>query len=427
MSNIKAAFPPKLQCLFRPSRYKIIHGGRGGGKSWAIARALLIMGYQKPERILCARELQKSLSDSVHKLLSDQIEALGLSAFYTVEKAAIYGANGTEFRFAGIKSNITAIKSFEGITKVWCEEAESVSKSSWEALIPTIRREGSEIWVSFNPKLKDDETYKRFVLKPPPNAIVVQQNWNDNPWFPEVLRDEMLALKEADQDAWLNVWEGHCREMLDGAIYANELRAAQSEGRICRVPYEAAKPVHTFWDLGRRDKTSIWFAQIVGFEFRIIDFYENAGQALQHYMKHLQAMPYVYGDHWLPHDATHELLASQLTIEQQMRAAGMKVRITPKTTVADGINAARTIMGKCYWDEDKCADGLQALRHYQYEMEPDAVTRKREPLHDWSSHAADAFRYLAVGLREKQERPALSPNRPKLRPMSGSNLSWMSA
>lgn len=411
--------------LFKPSRYKVVHGGRGGGKSWAIARWLLIEGYNAPVRVLCARELQNSIGDSVHKLLSDQIAELGLSGFYTVEKATIYGRNGTEFRFAGIKSNVNAIKSFEGIDKVWVEEAENVSKASWETLIPTVRKEKSEIVISFNPSLDTDETYKRFVHKPPENAIVVQMNWSDNPWFPEVLRIEKDQLQERDPDAYLNVWQGHCRQMLDGAVYANELRAATDEVRICKVPYEQAKPVHTFWDLGRRDKTSIWFAQVVGFEFRLIDFYEGAGKVLDHYLQVAQARPYTYGEHWLPHDATHELLGSQMTIEQQMRAKGFKVRITPKTTIADGINAARTVFGKCWFDADKCADGLQSLRHYRYEMEIDAVTRKREPLHDAASHAADAFRYMAVSMREKPLRlqpPARTPLR-----LGSSNSSWMSA
>jgi len=425
--EVKAHFPPKLEFLFKPSRYKVIHGGRGGGKSWAIARALLIIGYRDPIRVLCARELQNSISDSVHKLLSDQVLALGLEDFYRIEKATISGLNGTEFRFAGIKTNIGAVKSFEGITHVWCEEAANISKASWETLIPTVRRDASEIWVSFNPELETDETYKRFVLNPPPNAVVVKQGWEDNPWFPEVLRIEKDHLQERDADAYLNIWEGHCRQMLDGAVYASELRSATAEGRICRVPWEQSKPVNTFFDLGRRDMTSIWFVQVVGFEFRLIDFYENSGFVLTHYLKVLQEKPYVYGEHWLPHDATHELLASSMTIEQQMRAQGFKVRITPKVTLTDGINAARTVFGKCWFDADKCADGVQSLRHYRYEMEIDAVTRKREPLHDINSHASDAFRYMAVALNAKAAASRSGPSTVtplRLRP-DGGNVAWM--
>jgi phage terminase large subunit len=154
--------------------------------------------------------------------------------------------------------------------------------------------------------------------------------------------------------------------------------------------------------LGRADKTSIWFAQIVGFEFRVIDFYENRGEVLPHYMKELQGRPYVYGDHWLPHDANNELLASERTIAQQMRAAGFTVRITPKTSVANGINAARTLFANVWFDAEKCADGLNALRRYRYDVDAESGQFSDKPLHDDASHAADAFRYLAVSLREKK-------------------------
>src|SRR4051812_36383154 len=288
MSRIKAEFPEQLGCLFEPSRYKILYGGRGAAKSWGVARALLVRGCNKPLRVLCAREFQSSIRDSVHKLLCDQIKDLGLDSFYRIEQSAIFGMNGTEFSFEGIRHNVNKIKSYEGVDIAWVEEAQTTSKSSWETLIPTIRKEGSEIWVTFNPELDTDETYKRFVLKPPPGAIVKKLNWSDNPWFPEVLKAEKDLLKARDEDAYLNIWEGHCRVSLDGAIYAKELRAATEEGRICRVPYDETAPVHTFWDLGWSDCTSILFAQKVGFDFRIIDAYQSRLEKLPHYLKVLQ-------------------------------------------------------------------------------------------------------------------------------------------
>lgn len=403
----RVEFPEKLECLFKPSRYKVLYGGRGGAKSWGVARALLTLGAAKPLRILCAREFQNSISESVHALLNDQVKALGLESFYEVQNTTIRGKNGTEFYFAGLRHNVTKIKSFEGVDIVWCEEAQTISKTSWDTLIPTIRKEGSEIWVTFNPSLEMDETYQRFVVKPPTNSIVQKINWQDNPWFPDVLRQEKDDLKEKDPDAYLTVWEGHCKQTLDGAIYANEVRKATEDGRFTRVPYDESKPVHTFWDLGRADKTAIWFAQIIGFEFRLIDYYENQGHALGHYLKHLQGKPYVYGDTWLPHDADNQLLASERTIAQQARAAGFKVRITPKSSVVDGINAGRTVFANCWFDAEKCADGLQCLRNYRYEVDPDTQQYSTKPLHDWASHGADAYRYFAVALREpkKEKKP----------------------
>lgn len=403
----RVEFPEKLECLFKPSRYKVLYGGRGGAKSWGVARALLTLGAAKPLRILCAREFQNSISESVHALLNDQVKALGLESFYEVQNTTIRGKNGTEFYFAGLRHNVTKIKSFEGVDIVWCEEAQTISKTSWDTLIPTIRKEGSEIWVTFNPSLEMDETYQRFVVKPPTNSIVQKINWQDNPWFPDVLRQEKDDLKEKDPDAYLTVWEGHCKQTLDGAIYANEVRQATADGRFTRVPCDESKPVHTFWDLGRADKTAIWFAQIIGFEFRLIDYYENQGHALGHYLKHLQGKPYVYGDTWLPHDADNQLLASERTIAQQARAAGFKVRITPKSSVVDGINAGRTVFANCWFDAEKCADGLQCLRNYRYEVDPDTQQYSTKPLHDWASHGADAYRYFAVALREpkKEKKP----------------------
>lgn len=404
-------FPEKMQFLFDPMRYKVLHGGRGGAKSWGVARALLILGAQKQTRVLCAREFQKSIGDSVHKLLSDQIAAMGLTHFYEVQQNVIRGRNGTEFTFHGLKHNIANIKSVEGTDICWVEEAQTVSKSSWETLIPTIRKENSEIWITFNPSLEDDETYKRFVKSPPKNSIVSAINWSDNPWFPKVLADEKDDLKAKDFDAYLTVWEGKCRVTLDGAIFANEVRKATTDNRFTRVPYDAGKPVNTYWDLGRADKTAIWFAQQIGFEYRIIDYYENQGHALGHYLQELQKRGYVYGEMWLPHDAQNELLASERTIAQQVQAAGYRTQITPKTSIADGIEAARTFFSSCYFDEDKCSDGIQCLRNYRYEVDENTKQYSNRPLHDWASHGADAFRYMAVSMKvPPKKRPSVHQN-----------------
>ncbi len=209
----------------------------------------------------------------------------------------------------------------------------------------------------------------------------------------------MEDLKERDPDAYLTVWEGHCRQMLDGAVYANELRQAKEDERITKVSYDSSKPVTTFWDLGWADNTSIWFAQSVGMEYRVIDFYQNARQPLQHYLQVLQGKGYVYGYDHLPHDARAKQLGTGRSIEETMTGMGRKVTIVPKLSIQDGIHAARTVFSTCWFDETKCADGLNALRHYRYDIDPDTGKFGKNPLHDWSSHAADAFRYLGVGIR----------------------------
>jgi phage terminase large subunit len=419
--RVTADFPEKLQQLFEPSRYKILYGGRAGTKSWGIARALLIQGTQRKLRILCAREIQKSIEQSVHQLLVDQIIALGLTGFYSWTKTQIYGANGTSFTFAGLWKNVDNIKSLEGVDIVWVEEATTVSKASWDKLIPTIRKPGSEIWVSFNPELATDETYKRFVQRPPPGAILIEIGYLDNPWLSDEMRAEIDDLFANDPDDAAHIYGGKTRMTLKGAIFEKELRAAQLAGRICRVPYDRTKPVDTFWDLGRSDYTSIWFAQLVNFDFRIVDFYQNQGEALAHYLKELQAREYVYGITWMPHDAEAEVMHHEKSIAAQARAAGHTVNIVPQIGLTNGINAAREIFPRCYFDEERCSEGVSALGRYKYKVDEDTGQYSKLPQHDDASHPADAFRYLAVSIREpRKPRP-----KDKKRPQQHGARGWL--
>lgn len=401
MPIIDAKFPVKLEVLFQPKRYKVLWGGRGAGRSWGIARALLIIGADRPIRVLCAREFQNSITESVHKLLSDQIDALGLSSKYTIQKQGIYGENGTSFSFEGIKNNTNRIKSYEGVDYCWVEEAVKVSKASWGILIPTIRKEGSEIWMSFNPELDTDYTYDRFVKKSGEDTAVVHMTYRDNPWFPETLRKELVTDRERDLDYYLNVWEGQCLQNLEGAIYAKELRAAQEESRICVVPWDRDYPVDVWMDLGagRSDSTSIWFGQQLAMQNRILNYYENNLSDTLYYAKIMQKLPYTYGTIWLPHDAEAQRIGQVSTIKKQFQQhfPNSDVRIVPKLSIAEGINAVRLLFPNCYFDEDNCEDGINSLRHYRYSIKDGQFSR--DPKHDNASHGADAFRYLALTIK----------------------------
>ena len=415
----KAEFPEKLSILFDKARYKVLYGGRGGAKSWGVARALLILGCKSPLRILCAREFQTSIKDSVHKLLSDQIYSLGLESWYEITQANIKGKNGTEFSFVGLKNNTTNIKSYEGVDICWVEEAQSVSKNSWNILIPTIRKENSEIWITFNPELETDETYQRFVVHAPENSIVQKINWSDNPWFPETLNLERLALKQRDVEAYNTVWEGICRVTVDGAIFAKEMQLAELDSRITRVTYDPIKPVHAVFDLGWADHTAIWFVQFIGMETRLIKYLQDTQKTMNHYLQEMQKLGYVYDTIHLPHDAESKNIASNgRSIDDIVRAAGYKTNILPRVPVVDSINAARTIFSSCYFDRENCADGLQCLRHYRYEVDPDSGQFSRNPLHDVYSHGADAFRYIGLMIHDKKEQ--------KVRKQTFTpNISWM--
>ena len=428
-------FPKKLEGLFKPSRYKELHGGRGGAKSWGVARALLITGAKEPLRILCAREYQNSIKDSVHKLLSDQVEDLGLSAHYEVQAAVIKGKNGTEFAFEGLRQNITRIKSYEAVDRVWVEEAQTVSKHSWDILIPTIRKEGSEIWLTWNPEFEDDETYIRFLAKPPSSCQHFELNWRDNPWFPQVLQQERADLMARDPDAYDHVWEGKCRQWLEGAIYARELRKAYEENRIAKVDYDENLPVFTAWDLGHTDDTAIWWYQVVHGEVHVLESYASSGGSLSEYATQIlgrqttidlvgddvvakegAAIPelahrrrYRYLKHFLPHDAKAKTLAAKgKSIIQQLASALnlTNLAIVPDIGVEDGIQAARMMFGRCYFDAEGCDPGLKALRRYQREKQQDEKSYKKIPKHDWTSHYADAFRMLAVATQNEIKLPA---------------------
>jgi phage terminase large subunit len=286
------------------------------------------------------------------------------------------------------------------------EEAQTVRKKSWELLIPTIRKEDSEIWVSFNPDLPTDDTYKRFILNSPPGAAVVWMSWKDNPWFPEVLRIEKDHLQATDLSAFENVWEGKPKSEISGAIYAAELKKAREDGRITKVPADRTRPVHTFWDLGFGDTNAIWFAQALpGGTFRIVDYEQCSGLTIADYVVKLQERKYMYGTDYVPHDGVDAMIHHRLTgdktksPEMLLRAAGRKVIVVPKLLIATGVNAVRTIFPNCWFDEDKCADGIQGLAHYQWSPETASGVQSRIPLHNWASHPADGFRTLAVGIK----------------------------
>jgi phage terminase large subunit len=329
---------------------------------------------------------------------------------YEITQSSIRGKNGTEFFFVGLRNNISNVKSIEGVSIAWVEEAQTVSATSWNTLIPTIRADNSEIWVSFNPELETDETYQRFVVNPPENSVVTKINWNDNPWFPDTLRLEKDSLKLRDMQAYNTVWEGICRQTVDGAVFARELQQADMEQRITRVGYDPSKPVHAVFDLGWSDATAIWFVQFIGMETRLIRYIEDSQKTITDYLSKMQTYGYIYDTLWLPHDAENKTLAAAgRSIEQIVKAAGFKTRIIPRTPVVDSINAARTLFRNCWFDRENCHDGLQCLRHYRYEVDPETKQFSKNPLHDQYSHGADAFRMLGLMVNEPKKR---APPRP---------------
>jgi len=400
LAEVEAWFPAKLRFLFQPARYKVVRGGRGSGKSWGFARALLLIGAQRTTRVLCTREVQKSIAQSVHQLLRDQIAALGLDSFYEVLAAEIRGKNGTQFFFSGL-SDMTAesLKSFEGVDVCWCEEAQAISKRSWDILIPTIRKDGSEIWVSFNPQLESDETYRRFVASTPPGCVSLEMNYSDNRKFPAVLEAERKhAETTMKREDYAHIWEGKCKPAVEGAIYFDQM--AQAEGRIREVPQDATLKTHAIWDLGFNDSMAIILAQRVASEVRIVHYIEGTQRTLADYSAELKALrlddqPINWGTAWLPHDGFAKRHQTGKTDAQVLKGLGWTVERVPLNDVEAGIKRAREVFARCWFNKTRAERLVECLKRYRRHVS-NATGEPGKPVHDEFSHGADAFRYLAM-------------------------------
>ena len=387
-------FPEKCGVLFKPARFKALYGGRDGAKSWSIARALLIEGASEPLQIGCFREVQKSIKDSVHQLLSNQIEALGLGKFYTVLATEIRGANGTSFGFAGLSAQTRdSIKSWEGLDRAWVEEAQSVSKRSWEILEPTIRKPKSEIWVSFNPDMDTDETYRRFVLNPSPEVVAVNINWNDNPWRSQVLDAARERMQREAPDDYAHIYGGLCRPAIEGAIYYKEVSALRQSGRLCNVPYDPMLKVHVVTDLGFNDYMSLILVQRVASEIRVIRYIEDRQRYIPSYSQELRDLKLNYGKLYLPHDGKAKHVTGS-SAEEQFRALGWDVEIVPDIGLEQGIRKLREVFGRIYVDKSNASELVNRLGRYRRRVNSEG--QASTPVHDDESHGADGARYLAI-------------------------------
>lgn len=412
--KIQLTIPKKFKFLLEMHRFKVMHGGRGGGKSWAVADCLLALGAAQKLRILCAREIQDSIKQSVHKLLSDRIEVLGLGAFYQILDTEIRGANGTEITFTGLgRQTAESIKSYEGIDIVWVEEAQTVAERSWSILIPTIRAKNSEIWITFNPDMDTDPVWQRFIVnrpsdEPPFDCVVVEVNWNDNPFFPEVLDRERRHCQRVMPDEYDNIWEGKCRTSIAGAIFARELHAMHQEQRIRPLPYDPRYRVHRIWDLGWNDAMTIVMVQrphpsVVN----IINYFEDSFQRYDEIINDLRQLNYNWGYDWLPHDAIQKNPQTGSNAYMTLKKLGCRVKPPMERTDAEArIKAVRRAAPRIYMDNSDfsnrrqtgfmgCARLIDCMRHYRRVI-PQITKSNPEPepaapKHDQYSHGMDAL------------------------------------
>lgn len=402
METIDMKIPPIFKRLNELHRHKVIKGGRGGAKSESVGRHLLIKGIESPQKIVCGREFQASIKESVYDMLADFISTYRLDSFYRVLKTEIIGRNGTTFSFVGIRHNISSIKSMYDVDKFWGEEAQTFSANSLKILLPTIRAPQSQLFFTMNPDLEEDPAYQILVLDPPPDTLVLTVNYPDNPYFPENLRQLMESHKKKDYQMYLNIWEGHCKVAVEGAIYAQQLQKARDEGRITEVKYDDRYPVSCYWDIGWNDHTSIVFLQFVNHEPRIIDCYQNQFQKTPHYIQTLNDREYVYDRIVLPHDAESEHGDAEKTWLQQVRQAfpNANVYAGKRRAVELRLEATKNTFDVLRFDKGKTADLLSALAHYHFAIDPQTNRQTREPFHGPESNYADAFGYMCLEMRE---------------------------
>jgi phage terminase large subunit len=412
--------------LLKPARYKGAHGGRGSGKSHFFAGLIVEDCLREPGetgeglRCVCIREVQKDLKESAKLLIEDKLSQFGLGEAdgFKVYNDSIRTPKDGIIIFKGMQDyTAESIKSLENFKRAWVEEAQTLTTRSLTMLRPTIRAEGSEIWASWNPRRKSDAIDDFLRARRPDNAAVVQANWRDNPWFPQVLRDERAIDLEKYPERCEHVWEGGYATAFEGAYFAALLAEARAKGRIGRVEADPLLPLRAFIDIGgsgaNADAFTIWIVQWVGQEIRVLDYYEAVGQVLAFHVAWLRERGYEKAIIYLPHDGVNENNITGKRYEDHLREAGFNVEPPVKNqgkgAAAMRIEAVRRLGPKFWFNKETTELGRDALGFY-HERKDEARNVGLGPDHDWSSHAADAFGLMAVCYEEPGRAAAF--NRP---------------
>ena len=408
--NLKIDFPEVFSPLIKPARYKGAWGGRGSGKSWFFG-LMTVIALLEGKRVVCLREVQNSIKDSVKQLIEDVIERHGLESLFDITEQEIRGPRGSTCIFRGLHNSTSAsIKSLEGVQVAWLEEAQTISQRSLDLLTPTIRAEGSELWFSWNPVSRLDPIDKLLRRYQPKDSTVIEANWQDNKFFPKSLKADMERDRSQDPEKAVHIWDGEYASVTGGAYYAALISEIRKAGHITKVEYDPDLPVYSAWDLGIGDSLAIVLWQQVAKEIRFINAYENHSQPLPHYVKWLESLPYKVDVDWLPQDARVRELGTGLTRVEVLRRKKRNVRIVPTHKVDDGINAVRELLPHMYFDVDKCEYLLECLMQYREDYDERLLTLKSKPLHDWTSHSADAIRYASISYKQ------IKPDAPKVIP-----------
>ena len=401
-------FVPLLE---RGQRYLAAHGGRGSGKSHFFADLLVERHLSTPGLCsVCIREVQKTLEHSAKKLIETKIKEKGLEGNgpgqFIIQKDRILAPGKGLIIFQGMQDHTAeSIKSLEGFDIAWWEEAQTASQRSLDLLIPTIRRPGSEIWFSWNPRFKHDPVDMMFRGdRMPSKTILVEANWSDNPWFPDVLEQERQDCLEINPDKYEHIWGGGYVQITEGAYYARQLQIAKRQNRVGVVAQDELLSFHAFVDIGgtgaRSDAFTIWVCQFVGMQVRALKYYEAVGQEAKFHLAWLRENDFREKQTtiWLPHEGEQKDRVVDASYESFFTTAGYDVEVVPnqgKGAAMARIEAGRRVFPNVWFDESGCEGGLSALGWYHEKIDP---IRKigLGPEHDWASHGSDSFGLMAI-------------------------------
>jgi phage terminase large subunit len=410
--NLKIKTAKVFRPLLEQARYKAAWGGRGSGKSNFFAELLVEECLSvRGTRAVCIRESQKSLAQSSKRLIESKISDLRVGSNFRVMKSEIVTPGDGLVMFIGMQDHTAeTIKSLEGCRIAWPDEAQVLSQRSLMLLRPTIRAANSQIWASWNPRRKSDAIDEFLRQRAPSEAIVVQANWRDNPWFPDVLAKERDLDLERYPERYEHIWEGGYAKAFEGAYFAKGLAEARAKGRIGKVEADPLLPIRLYWDLGgsgaTADAMAIWCVQFVGREIRLLHYLEGVGQVLAFYVNELRRLGYGNAICRLPHDGVNENSITGKRYYDHLIDAKFDVP-TPIANQGRGaammrVEAARRIFPQCWFNELTCEPGLDALGYY-HERKDEARNVGLGPEHDWSSHGADAFGLMAVDYEAPSE------------------------
>lgn len=412
MQTAQIALPPKLIPVFAgEADVRGAYGGRGSGKTRSFAKMTAVRAYMwdqegRAGQILCGRQFMNSLADSsLEEIKLAILEEDWLAANFEIGEKFVRTKSGRiSYTFTGLDRNVDSVKSKSRILLGWVDEAEPVTDTAWTKLIPTLREEDSELWVTWNPERKASATHKRFREATDERFRIIELNWRDNPRFPAKLeRDRQRDLRDRPEQ-YEHIWEGAFVTAVEGAYYAEHLHKAKEQGRIGFFAEDPIMAKRAFWDIGgtgrKADHTAIWIAQFIGEEIRILDYYEAQGQTAATHIAWMRRNGYTPDctSMWLPHDGDNNEKTIDATYKSTLEDAGYDVEIVPnqgRGAAMNRVDEARRLFPRIRFNADTTEAGRDALGWY-HEKKDEERNVGLGPEHDWASHAADAFGMMCI-------------------------------